>query len=162
MTDWNQHDQNEDKHDSLYFVFAVQIGKIRDAELKTIPHWKSIVLKFIRKSSSIPKEWISKNNYLHEVALWYDGISMFVYHGTAVHVLFVQYLESSIHYTNQLHTYHALATFPCDAVKVDIMNVIQLIYIYIYIYIYVVVVIVVSFCYFAEKYNIKHIINLSF
>ena len=82
------------------------------------------MIKFIHQSSCIPKEWISKNNYLHEVALWYDGTAMHVHHTISVNLLVLQFLEVSVHYGHQLHIYHTIAAFPDKAVKSDIMEII--------------------------------------
>ena len=51
---------------------------------------------------------------------------MYVHHGIKVEVLMCQFLEVDVFDLNQLQVHHTLATFPDKAVRMDLMEVIQL------------------------------------
>ena len=125
MKEFKSDIQQECKEDNVYFVSVGKFGRVLDSKLKSIK-WSSLVAKYIHACSCIPKQWLQKDNYLIEVACWFDGTAMYVHHGTKIDVLMCQFLEVSVHYLTQIHAYHALAAFPYKAVWVDVYKVIQL------------------------------------
>ena len=115
---------------NVYFVLAAKFGTVRRRNIKIEPiEWRRTVTQYIMNSSCIPRNWFQGKNQVHEVCLWFDGTAMYVHHGIKVEVLMCQFLEVDVNDLNQLQVYHTLATFPDKAVRMDLMEVIQLCYV---------------------------------
>ena len=141
--------QTQCKVPNVYFVFAGKLGTVRKRNIEIKPiQWQKRVSRYIMNSSCIPRQWFTGNNRVHEVGFWFDGTAMYVHHGIKVEVLMCQFLEVDVNDLNQLQVYHTLATFPDKAVRMDVMEVIQLCYVMFCMFSYVLFVKQVFFFFF--------------
>ena len=70
-------------------MFCAKYGTVIDSRLGYID-WRRTKARWIQKASCIPKEWTAANNFIHEVAFWFDGTALYEFHGTKVGLLSVE------------------------------------------------------------------------
>ena len=59
-----------------FFAFGIIYGKgVLEKRIEDV-YWKKLRRKLVQIASTFPVDWFRKNNYVHEMAIWFDGTSV--------------------------------------------------------------------------------------
>lgn len=77
-------EMGDDKISIDLFIIGVQTSMQIFYNNFTTIHWNRQQMKWQLTCCDIPREWFLRNNFVHEVALWFDGTAIFTHHTTTI------------------------------------------------------------------------------